>query len=49
MAVARYLDDIPEDIITQIDVPTGVPLMYEFDADMKPIKLEGAAEHLSGR
>ena len=48
-AILKHLDNIPEDIITKIDVPTGVPLVYEFDADMKPIKQEGAAEHLSGR
>ncbi|EGD76897.1 2,3-bisphosphoglycerate-dependent phosphoglycerate mutase [Salpingoeca rosetta] len=47
-AIIKHLDNIPEDVITKIDVPTGVPLVYEFDEDMKPIKRENAAEHLSG-
>ncbi|EDQ88007.1 uncharacterized protein MONBRDRAFT_37669 [Monosiga brevicollis MX1] len=48
-AILKYLDDISEEVIPALDVPTGVPLFYEFDENMKPIKQEGAAEHLSGR
>lgn len=36
-------------MITGIDIPTGVPLLYEFTDDMKPIVQENHAEHLSGR
>jgi hypothetical protein len=45
----RYLDNIPDDTITGVDVPTGVPLLYEFDEEMKPIPQANAAAPLSGR
>lgn len=49
-AILKYIDNIPEDVITKIDIPTGVPLVYEFNEDFSaPIKLENSAEHLSGR
>jgi len=37
-ALVKYLDDVPEDEITELNIPTAIPLVYEFDADMKPIK-----------
>jgi len=37
-ALVKYLDDIPEDVIPGLNIPTGVPLIYELDADMHPIK-----------
>ena len=38
----RYLDDIPEDEITDLEIPTGVPLVYHLDSDLRPIKAAGA-------
>ena len=32
------MDNVPEDEITELNIPTAIPLVYEFDADMKPIK-----------
>jgi 2,3-bisphosphoglycerate-dependent phosphoglycerate mutase len=32
------LDNISEDEITGLNIPTGIPLVYELDEDLKPIK-----------
>lgn len=37
-ALVKYLDDISEEEITGLNIPTGVPLVYELDEDLKPIK-----------
>lgn len=37
-ALVKYLDNIPENEITELNIPTGVPLVYELDADLKPLK-----------
>ena len=37
-ALVMYLDGISEAEITGLNIPTGVPLVYELDADLKPIK-----------
>jgi len=48
-AIIKHVDNIPDEIICGIDIPTGVPLLYEFDDDLKPIKQANHAEGLSGR
>ena len=37
-ALVKYLDDIPDEEIVKLNIPTGVPLVYELDEDLKPIK-----------
>ena len=37
-ALVKYLDDISEEQITKLNIPTGIPLVYELDEDLKPIK-----------
>ncbi len=37
-ALVKYLDNISEAEITELNIPTGIPLVYELDADLKPIK-----------
>jgi len=37
-ALVKYLDDVPDDVIPGLNIPTGVPLIYELDAHLKPIK-----------
>jgi 2,3-bisphosphoglycerate-dependent phosphoglycerate mutase len=37
-ALVKYLDNIPDDEIAELNIPTGVPLVYELDKDLKPIK-----------
>lgn len=34
----KYLDNMGEDEILELNIPTGVPLVYEFDENFKPIK-----------
>merc|ERR1719171_2272291 len=45
-ALTKYLDNIPEDKITGLNIPTGVPLEYELDEDLKPVKKENSIEPL---
>ena len=37
-ALVKYLDNIPESEIVNLNIPTGIPLVYELDEDLKPIK-----------
>ena len=37
-ALVKYLDNLSEDEIVKLDIPTGVPLIYELDDDLKPIQ-----------
>jgi 2,3-bisphosphoglycerate-dependent phosphoglycerate mutase len=37
-ALVMYLDNIPESEIVELNIPTGIPLVYELDANLKPIK-----------
>lgn len=37
-ALVKYLDNISDEEIPGLNIPTGVPLIYELDADLKPIK-----------
>ena len=37
-ALVKHLDQIPDDEIVGLNIPTGVPLVYELSADLKPIK-----------
>jgi 2,3-bisphosphoglycerate-dependent phosphoglycerate mutase len=37
-ALVKYLDDISEEAILKLNIPTGVPLVYELDENLKPIK-----------
>ncbi len=35
-ALVKYLDDVPESEIVELNIPTGVPLVYELDAALRP-------------
>ncbi len=37
-ALVKYLDNISDDEIVGLNIPTGMPLIYELDEDLKPIK-----------
>nr|5VVE_A Chain A, Phosphoglycerate mutase [Naegleria fowleri]5VVE_B Chain B, Phosphoglycerate mutase [Naegleria fowleri] len=37
-ALVKYLDNISEEEIVELNIPTGVPLVYELDENLKPIK-----------
>ncbi len=35
-SLVKYLDDISEEEITELNIPTGIPLVYELDDDSNP-------------
>jgi 2,3-bisphosphoglycerate-dependent phosphoglycerate mutase len=37
-ALVKFLDNISDADIVELNIPTGMPLVYELDADLKPIK-----------
>lgn len=37
-ALVKYLDNIGDDEIVGVNIPNGIPLVYELDADLKPIR-----------
>ena len=37
-ALVKYLDNVSDDEIVGLNIPTGIPLVYELDDDLKPIK-----------
>lgn len=37
-ALVKYLDNISDDEIVELNIPTGIPLVYELDENLKPIK-----------
>lgn len=36
--LVKYLDGVSDEDITTLNIPTGVPLVYELDENLKPIK-----------
>jgi 2,3-bisphosphoglycerate-dependent phosphoglycerate mutase len=47
-ALVKYLDNIPEDVIAELNIPTGVPLVYHLDKDLKVIAHGNAIAPLQG-
>ena len=37
-ALVKYLDDVSDEDIVELNIPTGQPLVYELDDDLKPIR-----------
>ena len=37
-ALVKYLDNIPDSEIVELNIPTGIPLVYELDDNLKPIR-----------
>jgi 2,3-bisphosphoglycerate-dependent phosphoglycerate mutase len=37
-ALVKHLDKIPDDAIAEVNIPTGIPLVYELDDDLSPIR-----------
>lgn len=37
-ALVKYLDNVPESEIVELNIPTGIPLVYELDANLKPVR-----------
>jgi 2,3-bisphosphoglycerate-dependent phosphoglycerate mutase len=37
-ALVKYLDDVTEQAIVELNIPTGIPLVYELDDNLRPIR-----------
>ena len=37
-ALVKYLDNVPDDEIVELNIPTGIPLVYELDDALRPIR-----------
>jgi 2,3-bisphosphoglycerate-dependent phosphoglycerate mutase len=37
-ALVKYLDNISDEEILKLNIPTGIPLVYELDVSLKPVK-----------
>ena len=40
-AVVKHLDSISDEGIAKLNIPTGIPLLYELDENFKPVKAGG--------
>jgi 2,3-bisphosphoglycerate-dependent phosphoglycerate mutase len=36
-ALVKYLDDVSDEEIVGLNIPTGVPLVYELDEELRPL------------
>jgi 2,3-bisphosphoglycerate-dependent phosphoglycerate mutase len=57
-ALVKYLDNIGDDEIVKLNIPTGIPLVYELDERLKPLnhyylgdadEVEKAINEMAGR
>lgn len=48
-ALVKHLDNIDESEIAELNIPTGCPLVYNLDENLKPIPQEGAISPLQGK
>ncbi len=50
-ALVKYLDGISDDEIVEVNIPNGIPLVYEFDDELRPIRHEylGDAEAIAAK
>ncbi len=37
-ALVKYLDEVSEEDIVKLNIPTGIPLVYELEADLRPVR-----------
>src|SRR5688500_16757422 len=37
-ALVKFLDNISDEAIVELNIPTGIPLVYELDGSLKPLK-----------
>ena len=40
-ALVKHLDGISDDDIAALNIPTGIPLLYELDDDFRPVRPGG--------
>jgi 2,3-bisphosphoglycerate-dependent phosphoglycerate mutase len=37
-ALVKYLDAMSDDVVVGLNIPTGIPLVYDLDESLKPIR-----------
>jgi 2,3-bisphosphoglycerate-dependent phosphoglycerate mutase len=37
-ALIKHLDKVSDEDIVKLNIPTGIPLVYELDDDLRPLK-----------
>ncbi len=37
-ALVKYLDNVSESEIVELNIPTGIPLVYELDDELRPLR-----------
>ena len=37
-ALVKHLDGISDEAIVDLNIPTGIPLVYELDVELKPVR-----------
>jgi 2,3-bisphosphoglycerate-dependent phosphoglycerate mutase len=37
-ALVKYLDGVSDDAIVELNIPTGIPLVYELDRELRPLR-----------
>ncbi len=37
-ALVKYLDNVPDEEIVELNIPTGIPLVYELDDSLRPLR-----------
>jgi 2,3-bisphosphoglycerate-dependent phosphoglycerate mutase len=47
-SLLKHIDNVSDEDIRHVELPRAVPLIYQFDKDMKPIRFENSAPFLSG-
>ncbi|HEX6878562.1 MAG TPA: phosphoglyceromutase [Nocardioidaceae bacterium] len=40
-ALVKHLDDMSEEAVVSLNIPTGIPLVYKLDGDMRPLQRGG--------
>src|SRR5215203_6309435 len=40
-AIVKHLDGMSDEAVVSLNIPTGIPLLYELDDDMKPVEVGG--------
>ena len=47
-ALVKHLDDISDDDISELNLPTGVPLRYDLDDEFRPVYSKAPLERALG-
>jgi 2,3-bisphosphoglycerate-dependent phosphoglycerate mutase len=41
-AIVKHIDQVSDEAIAKLNIPTGIPLRYDLDADLRPVTPGGA-------